>query len=96
MFFGSLTGTGFLVAIITDLANHLGCVLYLKNSVTAITFLALGTSIPGNFAHKTGKRFILYQLIKVAGTDSVRIYFLNFQSVVVFIHLRDVQMKTGE
>ena len=47
MFFGSLAGTGVLVAIISDLANHLGCVLYLKNSVTAITFLALGTSIPG-------------------------------------------------
>lgn len=36
-----------LTAIITDLASHFGCTINLKDSVTAISFVALGTSVPG-------------------------------------------------
>lgn len=39
---------GVLTAIIGDIANHLGCTIYLKDSVTATTIVALGTSMPGN------------------------------------------------
>lgn len=35
-------------AIIGDVASHFGCTLGIKDSVTAIVFVALGTSIPGN------------------------------------------------
>jgi len=34
-------------AIIGDVAGHLGCFIYLKDSVNAIAFVALGTSVPG-------------------------------------------------
>lgn len=38
---------GFCTAIIGDVAGHLGCFIYLKDTVNAIAFVALGTSIPG-------------------------------------------------
>jgi len=43
----SILGIGALTALIGDLASHLGCSIGLKDSVTAIAFVALGTSIPG-------------------------------------------------
>jgi solute carrier family 8 (sodium/calcium exchanger) len=45
----SIAGIGVLTALIGDLASHLGCSIGLKDSVTAIAFVALGTSIPGRF-----------------------------------------------
>lgn len=44
----AITGVGVLTALIGDIANHLGCTIYLKDSVTATTIVALGTSMPGN------------------------------------------------
>ena len=38
---------GILTAVIGDLASHFGCTVGLKDSVTAISFVALGTSLPG-------------------------------------------------
>lgn len=38
---------GLLTAVIGDLASHFGCTVGLKDSVTAISFVALGTSLPG-------------------------------------------------
>ena len=38
---------GALTAVIGDLSSHLGCTVGLKDTVTAIAFVALGTSIPG-------------------------------------------------
>lgn len=38
---------GIVTAIIGDVASHFGCTLGIKDSVTAIVFVALGTSIPG-------------------------------------------------
>lgn len=34
-------------ALIGDIAGHLGCFISLKDSVNAIAFVALGTSVPG-------------------------------------------------
>lgn len=34
-------------AIIGDLASHFGCTIGLKDSVTAVIFVAFGTSVPG-------------------------------------------------
>jgi len=45
----SIVMVGVLTALIGDLANHFGCSVGLKDYVTAIVFVALGTSIPGNF-----------------------------------------------
>jgi len=44
---------GLCTAVIGDVAGHLGCFIYLKDSVNAIAFVALGTSVPDTFASKT-------------------------------------------
>merc|ERR1719184_563888 len=41
------------IAVIGDVAGHLGCFIFLKDSVNAIAFVALGTSVPDTFASKT-------------------------------------------
>ncbi|CAK0836566.1 unnamed protein product [Prorocentrum cordatum] len=44
---------GVCTALIGDLANLLGCALDIPPSICAITFVALGTSLPDTFASKT-------------------------------------------
>ncbi|KAM4590495.1 sodium/calcium exchanger 2b isoform 1-T1 [Fundulus diaphanus] len=51
-FIVSISAIGFLTAIIGDLASHFGCTVGLLDSVTAVVFVALGTSIPDTFASK--------------------------------------------
>lgn len=43
----SIMMIGLLTAVIGDLASHFGCTIGLKDSVTAVVFVALGTSVPG-------------------------------------------------
>ena len=43
----SIAAIGICTAVIGDVAGHLGCFIYLKDSVNAIAFVALGTSVPG-------------------------------------------------
>ncbi len=43
----SILAIGILTAVIGDLASSFGCTVGLRDSVTAITFVALGTSLPG-------------------------------------------------
>jgi len=49
----SIAMIGVCTAVIGDVAGHLGCFIYLKDSVNAIAFVALGTSVPDTFASKT-------------------------------------------
>lgn len=51
-FFSALAMIGGVTAIIGDLAGLLGCVMGIKPQITAITFVALGTSLPDTFASK--------------------------------------------
>ncbi|XP_061684003.1 sodium/calcium exchanger 2b isoform X3 [Syngnathoides biaculeatus] len=51
-FMVSISVIGLLTAIIGDLASHFGCTVGLRDSVTAVVFVALGTSIPDTFASK--------------------------------------------
>lgn len=46
-FYGSLAGIGLMTAIIGDVASHFGCSVGLKDSITAIGLVAMGTSLPG-------------------------------------------------
>ncbi len=46
-FIASIVGIGILTAVVGDFASHFGCTVGLKDSVTAISLVALGTSIPG-------------------------------------------------
>ncbi|KAG8504763.1 Sodium/calcium exchanger 1 [Galemys pyrenaicus] len=48
-FIVSILMIGLLTAFIGDLASHFGCTIGLKDSVTAVVFVALGTSVPGTF-----------------------------------------------
>lgn len=43
----SIMAIGLLTAVIGDLASHFGCTVGLRDTVTAVVFVALGTSIPG-------------------------------------------------
>lgn len=48
-FIVSISVIGFLTAIIGDLASHFGCTVGLRDTVTAVVFVALGTSLPGEW-----------------------------------------------
>lgn len=52
-FCASLFYIGLVTLVIGEIATILGCVLGIKESVTAITFVALGTSLPDTLASMT-------------------------------------------
>merc|ERR1712070_692985 len=52
-FFIALIMIGILTAFVADIAGIFGCLLGLDDAITAITFVALGTSLPDTFASKT-------------------------------------------
>ena len=49
----SITMIGLMTALIGDLASHFGCTVGLKDSVNALSLVALGTSLPDTFASKS-------------------------------------------
>ncbi|KAI1727170.1 calx-beta domain-containing protein [Ditylenchus destructor] len=49
----AIIGIGILTAFIGDVASLFGCTIGLRDSVTAITLVAMGTSLPDTFASKT-------------------------------------------
>lgn len=48
----SIIWIGVLTTLINDLASHFGATVHLKDSITAISLVALGTSLPDTFASK--------------------------------------------
>ena len=52
-FFCCLIYIGALTAVVGELASLFGCAIGLKDAVTAITFVALGTSLPDTFASRS-------------------------------------------
>ena len=52
-FIASIVMIGVLTMVIGDVASHFGCTIGLADSVVAITFVALGTSLPGKNIKKT-------------------------------------------
>lgn len=73
----SLSMIGAVTAVIGDLASLLGCVLDLKGSITAITFVALGTSLPDTFASKTAAEQDPYadaSIGNITGSNSVNVF----------------------
>ncbi|XP_072166880.1 sodium/calcium exchanger 1-like [Diadema setosum] len=68
---------GGLTAIIGDLASHFGCTIGLLDSVTAISFVALGTSVPDTFASKTaavGDKYADASVGNVTGSNAVNVF----------------------
>lgn len=52
-FIASLTSIGICTFVVGEFANLVGCTMGLKPEVTAITLVALGTSLPDTFASMT-------------------------------------------
>lgn len=76
-FFISLAFIGFTTYIIGEFANLFGCVLMIKPSVNAITFVALGTSLPDTFASMLAARGDTYadaSVGNVTGSNSVNVF----------------------
>jgi len=74
----SLLMIGLVTVIIGDLANLLGCVIpFMENEITAITFVALGTSLPDTFASRTAAEQDPYadaSVGNVTGSNSVNVF----------------------
>ncbi|XP_012692245.2 sodium/calcium exchanger 3 isoform X1 [Clupea harengus] len=73
----SIVVIGFLTAIIGDLASHFGCTIGLKDSVTAVVFVALGTSVPDTFASKVAAVQDSYadaSIGNVTGSNAVNVF----------------------
>jgi solute carrier family 8 (sodium/calcium exchanger) len=76
-FFVSLTFIGLIVILVGDLASIFGCLIGLKDEVTAITFVALGTSLPDTFASKlaaVNEKHADNAIGNVTGSNSVNVF----------------------
>ena len=73
----SLALIGVTTAVIGDLAALFGCAVGMKDAVTAITFVALGTSLPDTFASKAaaiGDKTADSSVGNVTGSNSVNVF----------------------
>ena len=73
----SLVFIGITTAIVENFATLFGCVLGIKPAVTAITFVALGTSLPDTFASMTAAAQDKYAdaaISNVTGSNSVNVF----------------------
>ncbi|XP_051502416.1 sodium/calcium exchanger 1b isoform X2 [Myxocyprinus asiaticus] len=73
----SILMIGLLTAFIGDLASHFGCTIGLKDSVTAVVFVALGTSIPDTFASKVAAiqdQYADASIGNVTGSNAVNVF----------------------
>jgi len=74
----ALCGIGFQVLLIADFATQMGCLMGLPDTITAITFVALGTSLPDTFASMQAARGDKYadnSIGNVTGSNSVNVFF---------------------
>ncbi|KAM4599893.1 sodium/calcium exchanger 1b isoform 1-T1 [Fundulus diaphanus] len=73
----SICMIGLLTAVIGDLASHFGCTVGLKDSVTAVVFVALGTSVPDTFASKVAAiqdQYADASIGNVTGSNAVNVF----------------------
>ncbi|XP_060076839.1 sodium/calcium exchanger 3-like [Ylistrum balloti] len=73
----SLIMIGILTAFIGDLATIFGCLIGLDDSVVAITFVALGTSLPDLFASRTAalnEKYADTAVGNVTGSNAVNVF----------------------
>ncbi|XP_054586431.1 sodium/calcium exchanger 2a [Nothobranchius furzeri] len=76
-FIVSISVIGILTAVIGDLASHFGCTVGLRDSVTAVVFVALGTSVPDTFASKvaaTQDQYADASVGNVTGSNAVNVF----------------------
>lgn len=73
----SICGIGALTAVIGDVASHFGCVVNLNDEVTAVTLVAMGTSVPDTFASKVaacGDPYADASVGNVTGSNAVNVF----------------------
>ena len=73
----ALLAIGGVTCVISDLANLVGCCLGMPAEITAITFVALGTSLPDTFASKAaavGDPYADASVGNVTGSNSVNVF----------------------
>jgi solute carrier family 8 (sodium/calcium exchanger) len=73
----SLLMIGLVTGLVGEVATIFGCVVGLKDSVTAITFVALGTSLPDTFASQTAAQQdedADASLGNITGSNSVNVF----------------------
>ncbi len=76
-FVGALCFIAIVTALISDLASIFGCLIDLHPSIVAITFVALGTSLPDLFASKTAaanEKSADASVGNVTGSNSVNVF----------------------
>jgi len=68
---------GLITFVVGEVAGMMGCVLGIKPGVTAITFVAIGTSLPDTFASMTAAKESRYAdsaIGNVTGSNSVNVF----------------------
>eukprot|EP01063_Lacrimia_lanifica_P028612 TRINITY_DN4205_c0_g2_i1.p1 TRINITY_DN4205_c0_g2~~TRINITY_DN4205_c0_g2_i1.p1 ORF type:complete len:1015 (+),score=365.20 TRINITY_DN4205_c0_g2_i1:94-3138(+) len=73
----SLFMIGLITAMVAEIAGLVGCTMGLKDQVTAITFVALGTSLPDTFASKQAveeEEYADAAVGNVTGSNSVNVF----------------------
>jgi len=73
----SIIGIGLLTAVIGDVASHFGCTINLNDEVTAVTLVAMGTSVPDTFASKVaaiGDQYADASIGNVTGSNAVNVF----------------------
>uniref|UniRef100_T1KPR5 Calx-beta domain-containing protein n=1 Tax=Tetranychus urticae TaxID=32264 RepID=T1KPR5_TETUR len=76
-FITSIVLIGALTAVIGDCASHFGCSVGLKDAITAISFVALGTSVPDTFASKVAAindKYADSSIGNVTGSNAVNVF----------------------
>jgi solute carrier family 8 (sodium/calcium exchanger) len=76
-FSAALVVIGLQTAVIGDLASMLGCSLEINDSTTAITIVAIGTSLPDTFASRTAAvqdATADASIVNVTGSNSVNVF----------------------
>lgn len=94
----------FMIAIVTiligDLATMLGCAMSIPDFATAITIVALGTSLPDTFASKTAAVQDMYadaSIGNVTGSNSVNVFLgLGLPWMIGAIYWACVETKPGD
>ena len=98
-FFGALAMIGVVTAVVGEFANLFGCVLGIKPSITAITFVALGTSLPDTFASMAAAQAEKYAdsaVGNVTGSNSVNVFLGLGLPWVIATSIKYTDEETGE
>lgn len=89
---------GGLTALIGDLAAHMGCCMGLTPAITAITFVALGTSLPDTFASMSAavaEEYADSSIGNITGSNSVNVFLgLGLPWLIAAVYWSGVQASS--